>query len=199
MRSTGQRDLGPLACAAFESSLGWVAAAIGPRGLRALLVADTREAVCSELTTRCGLPSRVDCGGGDSSCHDASGVSLSADFQARVGAMHASLQAFFADLSQPPPTLDLDLSGTPFQLSVWSALRSIPRGQVLSYQQLATRLGRPSASRAVATACAANPCAVLLPCHRVVGSDGSLRGYRWGLQRKQVLLSLEGASLSGFA
>ncbi len=81
--------------------------------------------------------------------------------------------------------------GTPFQQQVWSALRQIPSGQTVSYTELAQRIGQPSAARAVASACAANPLAVVVPCHRVVRSDGGLSGYRWGEDRKRTLLALE--------
>ena len=83
--------------------------------------------------------------------------------------------------------------GTPFQQMVWSALRAIPRGQTLSYQAFASAIGRPTAVRAVASACANNRLALLIPCHRVVRSDGSLGGFRWGLERKLQLLAWEKA------
>ena len=85
----------------------------------------------------------------------------------------------------------LDLRGTVFQLRVWQALRHIPRGETRSYSQLARELGDPKATRAVARACATNRVALLVPCHRVVGADGSLTGYRWGLERKRQLLKAE--------
>ena len=85
----------------------------------------------------------------------------------------------------------LDLRGTVFQLRVWQALRQIPRGETRSYSQLARELGDPKATRAVARACATNRVALLVPCHRVVGADGSLTGYRWGMERKRKLLEAE--------
>jgi len=87
----------------------------------------------------------------------------------------------------------LDLRGTVFQLRVWQALRQIPRGQTRSYSQLAREMGIPKSVRAVARACALNRVSVLVPCHRVVGADGSLTGYRWGAQRKRKLLDAERA------
>jgi len=87
----------------------------------------------------------------------------------------------------------LDLRGTAFQLKVWQALRRIPRGETRSYSQLARELGDPKATRAVARACATNRVAIVVPCHRVVGASGSLTGYRWGIERKQMLLEAEGA------
>jgi AraC family transcriptional regulator of adaptative response/methylated-DNA-[protein]-cysteine methyltransferase len=85
----------------------------------------------------------------------------------------------------------LDLRGTVFQLRVWNALRQIPRGQTRTYSQLARDMGDPNATRAVARACALNRVSVLVPCHRVVGADGSLTGYRWGVERKRRLLEAE--------
>lgn len=87
--------------------------------------------------------------------------------------------------------LPLDLRGTAFQRMVWDALRDIPAGQVLSYTELARRIGLPRAVRAVASACAANRLAVVIPCHRVVRSDGTLSGYAWGVERKRALLDRE--------
>jgi len=91
-----------------------------------------------------------------------------------------------------PPQVPVDLRGTAFQLKVWQALRRIPRGETRSYSQLARELGNPKATRAVARACATNRVAIVVPCHRVVGASGSLTGYRWGVERKQMLLEAEG-------
>ena len=82
-------------------------------------------------------------------------------------------------------------TGSDFQWSVWLALRGIPFGETRTYTQLAAMTGKPHAVRAVASACANNPISLLVPCHRVVGADGSLRGYRWGLERKKLLLEHE--------
>lgn len=87
--------------------------------------------------------------------------------------------------------LPLDVRGTAFQHQVWQALRGIPSGATVSYAELAARIGKPKAVRAVASACAANPIAVVIPCHRVVGSNGALSGYRWGVERKRTLLERE--------
>ncbi len=87
--------------------------------------------------------------------------------------------------------LPLDVQATAFQRQVWDALRAIPYGSTRSYQQVAAAIGRPDAVRAVAGACAHNPVALVIPCHRVVRSDGSLGGYRWGLDRKRELLEQE--------
>jgi len=86
----------------------------------------------------------------------------------------------------------VDLRGTAFQLRVWQALRQIPRGETRSYSQLARELGNSNATRAVARACATNRVAVVVPCHRVVGANGALTGYRWGVERKRMLLEAEG-------
>lgn len=86
---------------------------------------------------------------------------------------------------------NIDLRGTEFQLRVWNALRQIPRGQRMSYSELARSLGQPTATRAVARACATNRVALLVPCHRIVGATGSLTGYRWGIERKRLLLEAE--------
>ena len=87
--------------------------------------------------------------------------------------------------------LPLDLKATAFQARVWKIIQSIPIGKTTTYSQIAEELGEPEASRAVARACATNPVALVIPCHRVVGKDGSLRGYRWGIKRKHALLKLE--------
>lgn len=88
-------------------------------------------------------------------------------------------------------TLPLDLRGTAFQQRVWRELTRIPRGETITYAELARRVGSPGAVRAVGSACGANPAAVVVPCHRVLRSDGALGGYRWGLERKAALLASE--------
>ena len=105
-----------------------------------------------------------------------------------------------SDLSEGRLTDDaLDLRGTVFQLRVWQALRQIPRGETKTYSQLAREMGMPKATRAVARACAVNRVAVLVPCHRVVGVNGSLTGYRWGVERKKKLLAAEALHAAGAA
>lgn len=93
-----------------------------------------------------------------------------------------------------PAALALDARGTDLQAAVWKALRDIPAGRTASYAEVARAIGRPAAVRAVAQACAANPLAVVTPCHRVVRSDGGLSGYRWGVDRKAALLAREAAA-----
>lgn len=103
----------------------------------------------------------------------------------------ARLAPVQACLEGAPRAVPLDLVGTPFQLLVWAALQRIPVGAKTTYRDLAASLGRPTATRAVARACATNGVAVLVPCHRVVRGDGDLAGYRWGLPRKRALLARE--------
>lgn len=102
----------------------------------------------------------------------------------------------FIDQPETELSLPLDLRGTPFQQRVWQALRHIPVGMTVSYTDLAQRIGSPKAVRAVAGACAANVLAVAIPCHRVVRSDGTLSGYRWGIERKRQLLNREAQARS---
>jgi AraC family transcriptional regulator of adaptative response/methylated-DNA-[protein]-cysteine methyltransferase len=97
------------------------------------------------------------------------------------------------DRRQQEMNLPVDVQGTPFQLRVWQELRAIPYGETRTYSEVARSIGRPSAARAVARACATNRVALLIPCHRVVREDGSLGGYRWGLDRKRALLDGERA------
>jgi len=99
-----------------------------------------------------------------------------------------------AALATPLP---LDLQGTAFQQRVWRELTRIPRGETITYAELARRIGSPGAVRAVGSACGANPTAVIVPCHRVLRSDGALGGYRWGLERKATLLASESRDAPG--
>jgi len=98
---------------------------------------------------------------------------------------------------QPHPDLPVDVRASAFQQRVWSFLQSIPWGETRTYAEVATAIGAPRATRAVARACAANPVAVAIPCHRVIRSDGALSGYRWGTERKRVLLDRERARAAG--
>lgn len=120
-----------------------------------------------------------------------------------AGAVHAegdpelsSTLALLSALIDEPgasPVLRLSLQGTAFQQKVWDALRTIPSGSTITYSELAARMGAPGSSRAVAGACAANRLALVIPCHRVIRGDGSLSGYRWGVERKRALLERERA------
>lgn len=105
----------------------------------------------------------------------------------------------YLDGRDPGLAVPLDLRGTAFQLRVWQALREIPVGEVRSYREMAEALGMPTASRAVARACATNRAALVVPCHRVVRADGSLSGYRWGVERKRRLLEHEARMRDGAA
>jgi AraC family transcriptional regulator of adaptative response/methylated-DNA-[protein]-cysteine methyltransferase len=97
----------------------------------------------------------------------------------------------YIDGERPAPDLPLNIQATAFQWKVWNALRRIPRGETRSYSEIADEIGQPEAVRAVANACAHNRAAILIPCHRVVGKDGTLTGYRWGVERKRALLERE--------
>lgn len=112
----------------------------------------------------------------------------------------SSVEQVFTPLqSNQQKPLTLLLRGTNFQLTVWRALLNIPYGTVTSYGNLASRLGQPQASRAVGTAVGSNPIGYLIPCHRVLRSDGNLGGYRWGLDRKRIILGCELAKNSDFS
>ncbi len=108
------------------------------------------------------------------------------------------LRSYFAGELE---AFDLPLApvGTPFQRRVWDALREVPYGETVTYAELAVAVGRPGAARAVGHANGRNPIAVVIPCHRVIGSDGTLTGYAGGLERKRALLDLERATVSGAA
>ena len=110
-----------------------------------------------------------------------------------IEAAKRELIAYFNGSPTHFTALTLDPRGTPFQLRVWQELRQIPRGQTISYGELARRVGNPKASRAVGQANAVNPIPLIIPCHRVIAADGSLGGYSSGLDRKRWLLSHEGA------
>jgi AraC family transcriptional regulator, regulatory protein of adaptative response / methylated-DNA-[protein]-cysteine methyltransferase len=99
--------------------------------------------------------------------------------------------------AQPHLDLPLDIRATAFQQQVWHALQAIPPGSTRSYGEVAAAIGRPTAARAVARACATNPVALVIPCHRVIREDGNLGGYRWGLERKERLLAQEANAAAG--
>jgi AraC family transcriptional regulator, regulatory protein of adaptative response / methylated-DNA-[protein]-cysteine methyltransferase len=97
----------------------------------------------------------------------------------------------YIEHGQPLPELRFDIQATAFQWRVWDELRRIPRGETRTYAQVAQAIGQPNAVRAVANACANNHAAVVIPCHRVIGSDGTLHGYKWGMERKRAILERE--------
>ena len=109
-------------------------------------------------------------------------------------ASHADALAAYVDGRAPDLEVPLDVRGSAFQRRVWDALRTIPRGETRSYSDVATLIGRPGAARAVARACAGNPLALVVPCHRVVPASGGAGGYRYGSWRKSALLEAEASS-----
>jgi AraC family transcriptional regulator, regulatory protein of adaptative response / methylated-DNA-[protein]-cysteine methyltransferase len=127
--------------------------------------------------------------------------SASAAGVAAIGGLASWVRDLVRHLSGQLPNLDLpvDVRATAFQWRVWQELRAIPSGSTRSYSEVARALGRPKAARAVARACATNPVAVVIPCHRVVREDGDLGGYRWGLERKRKLLERESANAAAKA
>jgi len=154
-----------------ESQLGWLLVAATSRGTCSVMLGDSNE----ELT---------DC--------------LRHEFpHAEIGRDDAHLQLQVQTLldclagQAPHVDLPLDVQGTAFQMRVWEELRRIPRGQTVSYSELANRIGKPTAARAVARACATNPVAIITPCHRVIRGNGELSGYRWGVERKRKILEIE--------
>ncbi|MGO1463170.1 MAG: methylated-DNA--[protein]-cysteine S-methyltransferase [Marinobacter sp.] len=151
--------------------LGEVLVACSHTGVCAVLPGESRDELVAELARR--FPDAILIHANDSR----------ADW-------FASVMRYLID-SRRPLSVALDLRGTEFQCRVWQTLRDIPSGSSASYGDIARRMGMPAASRAVAGACAANPLAVVVPCHRVLRSDGSLSGYRWGIRRKQAVLSHE--------
>jgi AraC family transcriptional regulator of adaptative response/methylated-DNA-[protein]-cysteine methyltransferase len=162
-----------------RSWLGPVLVAATERGICAVLLGASREALAALLEQR--FPQA-----------ELEPADSDSDFARWIKAVIAEIDAPSGDA-----TLPLDISGTAFQQRVWQALRDIPPGETTSYGQLARQLGRPGAARAVGTACGANPVAVIIPCHRVLGADGSLGGYRWGTERKRALLEREAAGRQG--
>jgi len=153
-----------------ESQLGRVLVAATDRGLCAVIMDATDEALVARLREQ--FPA--------ASLHP----------QPELAEM---LDQVLSSLTEHPAALDLplDLRATAFQMRVWEALRCIPRGETRTYSEIACAIGQPTAVRAVARACATNPVAVVIPCHRVIGANGKPTGYRWGVERKQRLLELE--------
>ncbi|WP_317205419.1 bifunctional DNA-binding transcriptional regulator/O6-methylguanine-DNA methyltransferase Ada [Janthinobacterium sp.] len=152
-------------------SLGAILVAATEKGICAILMGDDPDALARDLQDR--FP-RAELVGAD------------ADFEATVARVVGLVEAPEIGLDLP-----LDVRGTAFQQRVWQALREIPAGRTVSYAELAALVGTPKGARAVAGACAANALAVAIPCHRVVRNDGSISGYRWGVERKQALLERE--------
>lgn len=154
-----------------QCSLGWVLLAAREDGVCAILLGDGVQDLAKDLQKR--FPREVP--------------------QADPQGLAAWLELAVAAIEQPGRALTLPWAeqGTRFQQLVWRELKAVPAGSTTSYRELARRVGRPNAVRAVARACAANPLAVAVPCHRVLRVDGALAGYRWGLDRKRALLERE--------
>ena len=174
MPARSYRDGGKGASIRFavaQCSLGAILVAESRKGICAILLGDDPEDLVNNLQDR--FP-KAQLFGDDR------------QFDQRVAQVVGFIEAPAQGLNLP-----LDVRGTAFQERVWQALRQIPAGQTVSYTDIAQRIGSPKAVRAVAQACAANPLAVAVPCHRVVRRDGDLSGYRWGIERKRELLRRE--------
>jgi AraC family transcriptional regulator, regulatory protein of adaptative response / methylated-DNA-[protein]-cysteine methyltransferase len=154
-----------------DCSLGSILVAQSPKGVCAILLGDDPEGLVRELQDRFPRATLV---GGD------------ATFEKTVATVVGFVEQPARGLGLP-----LDVRGTAFQQRVWQALRQIPVGSTATYAEIAARIGARESARAVAQACGANALAVAIPCHRVVRTDGSLSGYRWGVERKRSLLSKE--------
>jgi len=154
--------------------LGSILVAATEKGVCAILLGEDAEALVRDLQD--SLPTARLIGG-------------DVAFEALIAKVVGFVEAPALGLDLP-----LDVRGTAFQQRVWQALRAIPAGSTATYAEIAERIGRPAAARAVAQACASNPLAVAIPCHRVVRTDGALSGYRWGIARKGALLDREGSA-----
>ena len=154
-----------------ECSLGSILVARSERGVCAILLGDDPGVLARDLQDRFPRATLI---GGDP------------EFERLVSQVVGFVEAPGIGLDLP-----LDVRGTAFQQRVWQALREIPAGSTASYTEVARRIGSPTSVRAVAQACASNPLAVAIPCHRVVRTDGGLSGYRWGVERKRALLQRE--------
>lgn len=157
--------------AAARCSLGLVLAGATDSGVCAILLGDDEASLKRALTERFPRAELIDAKRG-------------------LGRLLADVVAA-VEMPAKAMALPLDIKGTAFQQRVWAALRDIPAGETATYAEIACRIGKPKAVRAVGAACGANPVAVVVPCHRVVGSDGKLTGYRWGVERKRALLARE--------
>ena len=157
--------------AVAQCSLGSLLVAASDKGVCSILLGDDPDTLVRDLQDRFRNAELI---GGDR------------EFERWVAKVVGFIEAPRIGLDLP-----LDLRGTAFQQRVWETLRKIPAGETISYTELAKRIGLPTATRAVASACGANPIAVAIPCHRVVRTDGSLSGYRWGVERKRELLERE--------
>ena len=176
--------------AAFPTDLGWMGAAVSPRGLAMLtLPRPTRQAALDDLRAR--YPTATLAEDEAPSCLTPRNGGRDGASEEILGDLPQRLRRYLAgERVDFPQALDFT-GGTPFQQQVWQALRRIPAGETRSYGWVAAVIGKPKAARAVGQAVGANPINIVVPCHRVVGSDGSLTGYGGGLPLKQRLLDLE--------
>ena len=154
-----------------QSYLGWVLVAATELGICRIDIDDDRECLRARLAA--SLP-------------EAELLDNDSNFNETVSRLLSFLEKPGQHWDLP-----LDIQGTAFQRQVWMALRDVPSGTTVSYADIADRIGRPKAARAVAQACASNKLAVAIPCHRVVRSDGELGGYRWGIGKKRMILERE--------
>jgi AraC family transcriptional regulator of adaptative response/methylated-DNA-[protein]-cysteine methyltransferase len=161
-----------------QCSLGHVLVAATDKGICEVRLGDDPHKLVEELQDRF---SNAELTGGD------------LDFEQAVRLVVSHIEA----PREAAPALPLDVRGTAFQQRVWDALRRIPPGRTASYAEIASSIGQPSATRAVAQACGANRIAVLIPCHRVIRTDGSQGGYHWGIERKRELLAREAGAANG--
>jgi len=159
--------------AVVETAFGWIAIAVTQRGVAAIELHDSRDAARARIAERFAA----------------------ADLAEDQTELRDVLDAILRYIERPAAGLDLplDVQGTAFARRVWRALTQLAPGETASYTQIAQAIGRPGAARAVAAACAANPVALAIPCHRVVPASGGTGGYRWGAGRKRALLAAESA------
>jgi AraC family transcriptional regulator of adaptative response/methylated-DNA-[protein]-cysteine methyltransferase len=166
-----------------------IAYSIVDSALGRLLVAGTRRGICfaamgesdqTLIAELCNVYPRASIRVADPNRRDDSHAGQWADALAKYIEGHSTM-----------PTPPMDIRGTPFQFLVWEQLRAIPTGETRSYSEIARRIGRPRAIRAVGTANGANPVSIVIPCHRAIRASGHLGGYRWGLERKRKLLEME--------
>lgn len=169
--SRTDRTFSDMRYAVGECSLGSILVAASGKGIAAILFGADPEALVHDLEGRFPNANLI---GGDLAFEDV---------MTRV--------VGFVEAPEVGLNLPLDMRGTAFQHRVWNAVREIPVGTTATYTEIAEKIGMPSAVRAVAAACAANKIAVAIPCHRVVRNDGSLAGYRWGVERKRQVLDRE--------
>lgn len=159
--------------ATVRTKLGWIGVAVTARGVAAVELGDSRATICAHIKQ----------------------TFAAADLAEDRNELQAVLAAIARYVERPRAGLDLplDVQGTAFTRRVWRALTQLAPGETATYAQIAAAIGRPKAARAVASACAKNPAALVIPCHRVVPASGGSGGYRWGAARKRALLDAESA------